>query len=39
VKATTGEVDEYGRLTEKQISPAVTGALATWLQKTFAAIR
>ena len=34
VTATTGEVDEYGSLQDKQISTAVTQALVTWLQKT-----
>jgi pimeloyl-ACP methyl ester carboxylesterase len=34
VPATTGEVDEYSRLTDKQISPAVSSAIVTWLKKT-----
>jgi hypothetical protein len=37
VPATTGEVAEYGTLTDRTISTAVTGALATWLQKTMPA--
>jgi pimeloyl-ACP methyl ester carboxylesterase len=34
VKATTGEVDEYGSLQDRQVSATVTQALVTWLQKT-----
>jgi pimeloyl-ACP methyl ester carboxylesterase len=34
VPATTGEVDEYGTLSDRTVSAAVTGALAAWLQKT-----
>ena len=37
VPATTGESDEYATLKEKQVSPAVSGALVGWLQKTLAA--
>jgi dipeptidyl aminopeptidase/acylaminoacyl peptidase len=36
VPATTGEVDEYARLTERQVSPEVSTAIAGWLQRTFA---
>src|SRR5207253_4524691 len=36
VPATTGEYDEYRTLAEKRISPIVSGAIITWLQKTFA---
>ena len=32
--ATTGEVDEYGRLTGKEVSPELPSALAAWLSKT-----
>ena len=39
VPATTGEVDEYGKLTDKQVSPLVTNALASWLKKTLVAVR
>jgi uncharacterized protein len=39
VPATTGEVDEYGKLSDKHVSPLVTEALAAWLKKTFAAVR
>ena len=39
VKATTGEVDEYGSLPDKQVSPVVTQAIAAWLHKTLDAIR
>jgi alpha-beta hydrolase superfamily lysophospholipase len=34
VPATTGEVEEYPTLKEKQISTAVASAIAAWLQKT-----
>jgi pimeloyl-ACP methyl ester carboxylesterase len=34
VPANTGEVDEYGTLPDRHVSPAVTTALITWLQKT-----
>jgi dienelactone hydrolase len=37
VAATTGEVDEYPTLKEKQISAAVTSAIVAWLQKTLPA--
>ena len=37
VPATTGEVDEYGRLGNAQVSPAVIAALEAWLRKTLAA--
>ena len=37
VPAKTGEVDEYGTLTDRQVSPAVTSALVGWLQKTLTA--
>jgi fermentation-respiration switch protein FrsA (DUF1100 family) len=33
VPATTGDVEEYGRLAERHVSPAVTQALVTWLKK------
>ena len=32
VPATTGEADEYGGLTERHVSPAVTQAIVTWLK-------
>ena len=32
VPATTGESDEYGGLTERHVSPAVTQAIVTWLK-------
>lgn len=35
--ATTGEVDEYGSLKDKHVSPAVSNALVTWLRKILAA--
>jgi pimeloyl-ACP methyl ester carboxylesterase len=37
LSATTGEVEEYGILADRQVSPAVTTAIVGWLQKTFAA--
>jgi pimeloyl-ACP methyl ester carboxylesterase len=37
VPATTGEVDEYGRLSDRKVSPVVTTALVDWLRKTLAA--
>ena len=39
VPATTGEVDEYGSLKDKTVSPAVTQAIATWLTKTLSTAR
>jgi pimeloyl-ACP methyl ester carboxylesterase len=39
VPATTGEVDEYGKLTDKQVSPQVTNALTSWLKKRLVAVR
>jgi len=36
VPATTGEYDEYGRLPDKRVSPAVVGAIESWLQKRLA---
>jgi len=39
VPAKTGELDEYGTLRDAQVSPAVTGAIITWLQKTLSAAR
>jgi pimeloyl-ACP methyl ester carboxylesterase len=33
VKATTGEVQEYGELAEKQITPDVATAIAEWLKR------
>jgi fermentation-respiration switch protein FrsA (DUF1100 family) len=33
-RATTGEVDEYGALPVKHVSPLVTQAIVTWLKKT-----
>lgn len=37
VPATTGEVDEYTRLGNVQVSPQVTDAVASWLKKTLVA--
>ncbi len=34
VRASTGEVDEYGELPDKHVSAAVTEAIVTWLKKT-----
>lgn len=33
VPATTGDVEEYGNLAERHVSPAVTQAIVTWLKK------
>jgi pimeloyl-ACP methyl ester carboxylesterase len=33
IPASTGEVEEYGSLKDKQISPALASAITTWLQK------
>ena len=37
VPATTGEVDEYATLKDRQITPALSSAIVVWLQKTLAA--
>jgi pimeloyl-ACP methyl ester carboxylesterase len=37
VPARTGEVDEYASLKDAHVSPAVTGAIVTWLKKTLTA--
>jgi hypothetical protein len=39
VPAISGEVSEYGTLTDRQVSRDVTTAITGWLTKTFAAIR
>ena len=39
VPATTGEVDEYATLKDKQVSRQVTDAIATWLKKTHSTAR
>ena len=39
VAAKTGEVDEYGLLPDKRVSPAAATAIVTWLQKTLAAAK
>jgi pimeloyl-ACP methyl ester carboxylesterase len=39
VPANTGEVDEYQRLTDRHVSPAVTTELIYWLRETFQAVR
>ncbi len=36
VPATTGEVDEYGTLKDKRVSPHVAAGIISWLQTTFA---
>jgi uncharacterized protein len=38
VPANTGEVDEYQRLTDRHVSPAVTTELINWLRQTFQAV-
>ncbi|HTK29162.1 MAG TPA: alpha/beta fold hydrolase [Vicinamibacterales bacterium] len=37
VPAKTGEVDEYGSLPDKRVSPAVSSGIVAWLKKTLAA--
>jgi pimeloyl-ACP methyl ester carboxylesterase len=39
IPAKTGEVSEYVSLPDKNLSAEVTGPIAAWLKKTFAAIR
>jgi uncharacterized protein len=39
VPATTGQMDEYATLTDKNVSKDVAAAITGWLQKTFAAIK
>jgi pimeloyl-ACP methyl ester carboxylesterase len=39
VPAVTGEVSEYGTLTDRTVSGEVTTAIAGWLTRTFAAIK
>ena len=39
VPATTGELDEYGTLKDKRVSPAVSTALVNWLRKTLGVAR
>jgi pimeloyl-ACP methyl ester carboxylesterase len=39
VPATTGDDDENNTLTDKHVSPAVSQAIATWLQKTLSTAR
>jgi hypothetical protein len=39
VPATTGEVREYAALPDRNVSKDVSGAVTTWLAKTFAAIK
>jgi pimeloyl-ACP methyl ester carboxylesterase len=39
VPATTGEVDEYAALKDKQVSRQVTDAIVTWLKKTLSPSR
>ena len=39
VPASTGEVDEYATLKDKQVSRQVTDAIAAWLKKTLSTVR
>jgi dipeptidyl aminopeptidase/acylaminoacyl peptidase len=39
VPAVTGETDEYGTLTDRNVSKDVTMVVSDWLKKTFASIR
>jgi hypothetical protein len=35
-RATTGDIDEYGTLTQRNVSPAATLELISWLAKALA---
>jgi alpha-beta hydrolase superfamily lysophospholipase len=37
--ATTGEIEEYGTLPDREFSPAASAAVVDWLRKTFSAVR
>lgn len=39
IPATTGEVEEYATLTDRNVSADVRSAVSSWLTKTFAAIK
>jgi hypothetical protein len=39
VPATTGEVNEYPTLQEKEITPKAAEAIASWVTSTFTALR
>ncbi len=39
VPATTGEVDEYGTLPDRTVSPVLSSAVVEWLRKTFQAMK
>ena len=39
VPAVTGELSEYGSLTDRNVSQDVSSALSGWLTRTFAAIK
>jgi pimeloyl-ACP methyl ester carboxylesterase len=39
VPATTGDIDEYATLSDRQVSPAVASTIAEWLQKTWSVPR
>jgi len=39
VPATTGEVSEYGTLTDRNVSPEATLAITNWLTRTLDALR
>ena len=39
VAATTGEIDEYGTLTDKHVSTTVSTPIVSWLTKTLTAVR
>ncbi len=39
VPARTGEVDEYSTLTDRQVAPAATSAIAAWLNRTLSKLQ
>ena len=39
MRAFTGEVNEYRLLTDRNVSPDITEAVAAWLKKTLPAVR
>ena len=39
VPAVTGETSEYGSLKERTVSKDVTGAVTSWLSRTFQAVK
>jgi len=39
VPATTGEIDEYGSLNDRQVASAVTSSISAWMARTFEAMK